>query len=436
VLAAIPLFYLSFLKIPIKVWKKIVSIQRNFLWGGSSNKVKVAWVKWSDVCRPKEEGGLGVRDLRLMNISLLTKWRWRLLVSRDLLWKSVLEAKYGAGISSTSDLAQFNNVKHASNWWRDLCCLGRLNANDGGDWCRDIITKKLGSGDGTRFWVDKWVGNNTLSDLFPRLFSVSLQADLKVNQMGEWRDEVWHWNFIWRRHLFVWEGELLVQLLEILRQVSLTHVEDSWGCSIGGEGRFTVKEGYFFLAKNFLPEVGWFDVGSSIVKRVWESLAPSKVVTFSWQLLLQRLPTRGNLFRRGLILPPAQALCVWCSSEVETENHLFMTCPVAVTVWTAVHAWLGLITAVPGNVSLSFQAFGFPLKTKKSAKGFMLIWQTVVWSLWKARNSLIFDGKKVEIYEIVDAIKYRSLDWFRARKYDSICIPYEWEKFPILCLCR
>jgi exonuclease III len=34
VLAAIPLFYLSFMKIPIKVWKKIVSIQRNFLWGG------------------------------------------------------------------------------------------------------------------------------------------------------------------------------------------------------------------------------------------------------------------------------------------------------------------------------------------------------------------------------------------------------------------
>jgi hypothetical protein len=148
-------------------------------------------------------------------------------VSHDLLWKSVLEAKYGAGISFTSDLVQFNNVKHASIWWRDLCSLGRLRANDDGDWCSDIMIKKLGSGGGTGFWLDKWAGHNTLSDLFPRLFSVSLQSDLKVNQIGEWRDEVWHWNFIWRRQLFVWEGELLVQLLELLRHVSLTHVR---GC--------------------------------------------------------------------------------------------------------------------------------------------------------------------------------------------------------------
>jgi hypothetical protein len=398
--------------------------------------VKVAWVKWSDVCRPKDEGGLGVRDLRLMNISLLTKWRWRLLESHDLLWKSVLEAKYGAGISFTSDLTQFNNVKYASTWWKDLCGLGRLRANEDGDWCSEIIIKKLGCGGGTCFLLDKWVGQNTLSELFPRLFSVSLQTDLKVNQMGEWRDGVWYWNLNWRRQLFVLEGDLLLHLLELLRHVSLSHMEDSWVCTIGGEGVYTVKDGYYFLANTFLPEVGGYDVDGSIVKRVWESYAPTKVVIFSWQLLLERLPTRGNLFRRGLLQSPAQSLCAWCNSDVETEVHLFMTCSVAVAVWSAIHSWLGLFTAVPGNVSLSFQAFGFPLKTKKCAKGFMLIWQTVAWSLWKARNSLIFYGKKVEINEIVDAIKYRSLEWFRARKHASVCIPYEGEKFPLLCLSR
>jgi hypothetical protein len=30
-------------------------------------------VKWDVICRPKKEGGLGVRDLRLVNISLLSK---------------------------------------------------------------------------------------------------------------------------------------------------------------------------------------------------------------------------------------------------------------------------------------------------------------------------------------------------------------------------
>jgi hypothetical protein len=33
VLNAIPIFYLSYLKIPIQVWKKVTKIQRDFLWG-------------------------------------------------------------------------------------------------------------------------------------------------------------------------------------------------------------------------------------------------------------------------------------------------------------------------------------------------------------------------------------------------------------------
>jgi hypothetical protein len=61
---------------------------------------------------------------------------------------------------------------------------------------------------------------------------------------------------------------------------------------------------------------------------------------------------------------------------------------------------------------------------QQNMKGLMLIWQTVTWSLWKATNSLIFEGKKVGINEIVDAIKYRSLDWFRARKHASVCLSY------------
>ncbi|MCH86251.1 ribonuclease H protein [Trifolium medium] len=80
VLNAIPIFYLSFMKMPVKVWKKVVRIQREFLWGGVQGGNKVSWVKWAVVCKPKNKGGLGVRDARIVNLSLLTKWRWRLLL--------------------------------------------------------------------------------------------------------------------------------------------------------------------------------------------------------------------------------------------------------------------------------------------------------------------------------------------------------------------
>lgn len=50
------------------------------------------------MCKPKEEGGLGVRDVRVVNLSLLAKWRWRLIYDGNALWKEVLIAKYGSAI--------------------------------------------------------------------------------------------------------------------------------------------------------------------------------------------------------------------------------------------------------------------------------------------------------------------------------------------------
>jgi hypothetical protein len=68
---------------PAKVWHKVVKIQRNFLWGGLSNRRKLCWVRWSEICKPKKEGGLGIKDLRMMNSCSLTKWRWKFLVDGD-----------------------------------------------------------------------------------------------------------------------------------------------------------------------------------------------------------------------------------------------------------------------------------------------------------------------------------------------------------------
>jgi hypothetical protein len=58
VLASIPIFYLSFFKMPSGVRRDIIRLQRNFLWGTSaSGGNKITWVSWRDVCRPKKEGG-------------------------------------------------------------------------------------------------------------------------------------------------------------------------------------------------------------------------------------------------------------------------------------------------------------------------------------------------------------------------------------------
>ncbi|GKB45483.1 putative RNA-directed DNA polymerase, eukaryota, reverse transcriptase zinc-binding domain protein [Tanacetum coccineum] len=68
----------SYLGLPI-VLKVLESLRASFFWGASAEKRKLAWVKWSPILAPLEKGGLGVGSLKAFNLSLLLKWRWRLM---------------------------------------------------------------------------------------------------------------------------------------------------------------------------------------------------------------------------------------------------------------------------------------------------------------------------------------------------------------------
>lgn len=96
VLNSTPIFYLSFLKLLMKVGKRIVRIVFFFFWvkGGRM----ISWMNWKSVWQPHNKGGLGVRDVKLVNLSLLAKWWYRLIQSENLLWKEVLSARYGPRI--------------------------------------------------------------------------------------------------------------------------------------------------------------------------------------------------------------------------------------------------------------------------------------------------------------------------------------------------
>jgi hypothetical protein len=71
VLNAIPIFFLSFLKMPVSIVKAVVRIQRSFLRGGVKGGNKMSWVSWRTVCKDKKDGGLGVRDIKVVNVSRL-----------------------------------------------------------------------------------------------------------------------------------------------------------------------------------------------------------------------------------------------------------------------------------------------------------------------------------------------------------------------------
>jgi hypothetical protein len=164
VLNAILIFYLSFLKLPIQVWKSIKRIQREFLWGGKGGRKKINWVKWEVVCQPKRCGGLGVRDI--VNISLLAKWRWRLLSDDNSLRKEVIKGKYGGSVVGRVMMEEDCKPWFSSTWWRDICSIG---SNLDRNWLAQSVTKKLGNGANTRFLGGYLGGWNVVTGPFPSL---------------------------------------------------------------------------------------------------------------------------------------------------------------------------------------------------------------------------------------------------------------------------
>jgi len=54
---------------------------KNFVWSGDSNVKKLCTVAWKYMCKDKEEGGLAVKDLALVNTAAKLHLYWKFLNS-------------------------------------------------------------------------------------------------------------------------------------------------------------------------------------------------------------------------------------------------------------------------------------------------------------------------------------------------------------------
>ena len=155
---------------------------------------------------------------------------------------------------------------------------------------------------------------------FSRLFELSVCKGVSVLEMSQlgWGEggEAWRW----RRRLFVWEEEMVGELILLLGTVSLQVTrEDRWLWTLETSHAFSVRSLYNFLTLQ--PPAEQPDDASSI----WHKDVPLKVVLFAWRLIRDRLPTKDNLLRRGVIHFDSR-LCVAGCGTIETSYHLFLHC--------------------------------------------------------------------------------------------------------------
>ena len=115
VLTSLPMFLLSFFEIPIGVRKRLDFYRSRFFWQSDLKKRKYRLTKWNIVCRPKDQGGLGIEVLEIKKLCLLSKWLFKMMHEEGV-WQELLSNKY----LGDKTLSQVQATPLDSPFWKGL----------------------------------------------------------------------------------------------------------------------------------------------------------------------------------------------------------------------------------------------------------------------------------------------------------------------------
>ncbi|GJZ65651.1 RNA-directed DNA polymerase, eukaryota, reverse transcriptase zinc-binding domain protein [Tanacetum coccineum] len=281
----------------------------------------MTWVSWKKCLASKKTGGLSIGSIYGLNVGLLFKWIWRFLQNAPDLWIKTIKAIYGqhGGIFDGS-----TNRSNLSPWCGILSSINSLKLK--GIDLLALCIRKLGNGASIRFWEDVWHGTLPLKSVYPRVYLLESERNSNVAN----RVSLLDWSQVLRRHPR--GGIEATQFVDLKRQIGdvvLSDHNDTWVWSPNTSKGFSVASARSLIDSHIL------DV-SHIATR-WNGCIPIKVNIFLWKLLLNKLPSRVNLDRRGIDIP--SILCPICQEDVETANHLFFTCEMASSLWSMLANW-------------------------------------------------------------------------------------------------
>lgn len=355
-LSGIPMYFLSMFLWNKTFIEKITKHMRRFFW-----KKKYYMVKWKKVCKPKNKGGLGVKDLHRQNISLLVKWWWK-LETQDSLWGKIIKAKYFRNKTVSSIKTRFND----SPCWKAIMKVKEVYMAG-----RQI---SLSNGRLVRVWKDMWLDKCVLMEKFPLLFSICQDPDISFSEFANK-----NFTLDFRRRI---PPELQVQwdmIVERARGVVLHEAPDVVRWKLNPNGIFSTKSVYKFLEADTVgPNYKW----------IWKPKLPLKIKIFLWQMVRDANLTRDNLKKRKWL---GNQLCSFCD-QPENRNHLFFTCSTARSVWGI----LGGVFNTNRCPSSLGQCWAWLYAFWPGGKKFYtLVIAAVCWSIWITRNKVTFEGYKL-----------------------------------------
>ncbi|KAL6640643.1 hypothetical protein ACP70R_021766 [Stipagrostis hirtigluma subsp. patula] len=211
-LSSIPMYMMGMYHLPDTTHKKLDSIRGRFYWQGVGKKRKYHMTKWEIMCRPKEYGGLGFLDTRVMNICLLVKWIVRLDGGDESLCCRFLRNKY---MKRTGFLQSRSDG--GSQFWKGLHAVKEHYIKG--------LEFRVRNGRKIRFWEDVWLDKCPLILRFPKIFDICNQQQASVHDL--WSPQ--GWKFTFRRAFGPLEAAEWELLLYELGDLELVEEEDEMG---------------------------------------------------------------------------------------------------------------------------------------------------------------------------------------------------------------
>ncbi|XP_074297280.1 uncharacterized protein LOC141627984 [Silene latifolia] len=122
VLSTLHCYWARIFILPKIVVSKIESVCISYLWHGSDHKKSPSLVVWDQVCTPRKQGGLGVRDFHVWNLATIGKYAWWVANKEDHLWVRWVHAVY----TKISSLWDYTPGFGCSWAWRKICQVKQL----------------------------------------------------------------------------------------------------------------------------------------------------------------------------------------------------------------------------------------------------------------------------------------------------------------------
>jgi hypothetical protein len=144
-LTATPVYHMLSLDLPPWFFKCANKLIKGFFWSAAMEaRSGQCIVAWDSVCTPKSLGGLGVKNLRLLNLALRIRWRWMEFGEDDKPWQ---------GLS-------FRIQDEAEELFQTA------------------VECRLGDGHRLKFWTDRWIGGCNVQQIAPNLLRLVKPARL------------------------------------------------------------------------------------------------------------------------------------------------------------------------------------------------------------------------------------------------------------------